>query len=198
MTIVTKTVLIIRLFNHSSISFQGLAKLLMDNNNGTVPLFVYFSKEPPARRQDVLYKSNLKLSTLFNVTYHYRADAVISLPFVKFVPRDFDGKDQSFKNLRSFQEHSLGIWQFAPNRNKSSTLNRDISYKTKDILWMVSHCTTDSHREDYVEKLQRELSTLAIDIFGKCGKHQLPKSNLGGEKPGIATISMSKTFLRNF
>ena len=61
---------------------------------------------------------------------------------------------------------------------------------------MVSHCTTDSRREDYVKRLQSELSTLSIDILGKCGKDLLPKSDLGGEKLGNATISMSnKKFL---
>lgn len=37
--------------------------------------------------------------------------------------------------------------------------------KSKDILWLVSHCKTNSHREDYVAELSRFVN---IDKFGKC------------------------------
>ena len=51
-------------------------------------------------------------------------------------------------------------------------LKKDLSKKTKDIAWIVSHCETDSKREAFVEKLQN-LTSLQIDIYGKCGKQGL-------------------------
>ncbi len=51
-------------------------------------------------------------------------------------------------------------------------LSRDLSFKTKDIAWIVSHCETDSHRERYVDAL-RNWTTLQIDVFGECGKENL-------------------------
>jgi hypothetical protein len=33
-----------------------------------------------------------------------------------------------------------------------------LSFKTKDIAWIVSHCETDSHREVYVDALKNATS----------------------------------------
>lgn len=40
------------------------------------------------------------------------------------------------------------------------------SEKTRDVVWFVSDCSTDSRREDYVKELQKFID---IDIYGKCG-----------------------------
>ena len=40
--------------------------------------------------------------------------------------------------------------------------------RPKDIAWMVSHCNTESQREQLVNDL-REVTKLSVDIFGKCG-----------------------------
>ena len=53
-----------------------------------------------------------------------------------------------------------------------NVLKNDLSKKKKDIAWIVSHCETDSKREAFVEKLQN-LTSLQIDIYGKCGKQGL-------------------------
>ena len=63
-------------------------------------------------------------------------------------------------------------------------INRDISYKTKGILWIVSHCSTESRREEYVEKLRDQLTNLSIDILGGCGNNTLEDDNLIGESLG--------------
>ena len=54
-------------------------------------------------------------------------------------------------------------------------MKRDLSLKSKDIAWIVSHCETDSKREAYVEKLQK-ITSLKIDVYGKCGKQGLKLS----------------------
>ena len=51
-----------------------------------------------------------------------------------------------------------------------------MSKKTKLAYWIVSHCKTDSKREEYVKKLEEQLSALSIDILGKCGKDILPSN----------------------
>ena len=72
-----------------------------------------------------------------------------------------------------------------PKSLPRSVFNRSFSYKYKDILWIVSHCETDSKREDYVKKLRKELSTLSIDILGECGEDKLPTQyKLKGETLG--------------
>ena len=40
------------------------------------------------------------------------------------------------------------------------------SKRNSSVLWMVSHCKTQSHREDYVKELSKYIN---IDIVGKCG-----------------------------
>ena len=114
------------------------------------------------------------------MTYTYRRDAVVSSPYGKFIE-----KDESRNENNVLQDNSLPKWKSMPNLLPSSVLNRDFSYKEKDILWIVSHCRTDSKREVYVKKLQKELSTLSIDILGECGKDQLPTQHkLKGETLG--------------
>ena len=53
--------------------------------------------------------------------------------------------------------------QARPYRNYIQIANN----KTKDAIWIVSHCQTYSKRENYVEILKKYIS---IDILGKCGE----------------------------
>jgi alpha-1,3-fucosyltransferase len=151
----------------------------MEKNDETYPLFVYFFKEPPGKDQDVVYKENKKFSDLFNITYTYRRDSVIPFTYGKVLPK------YSTENMnKAIQDNSIVEWKPVPKKLPNSIERRDLTYKTKGILWMVSHCTTDSRREDYVKKLQSHLSTLSIDIMGKCGENSLPESNSDGQKLG--------------
>ena len=65
-------------------------------------------------------------------------------------------------------------------RNNSSvsdnvTNNYESSYRTKkkSISWFVSNCRTPSHREAFVEQLQKYID---VDIFGECGQNVCPRS----------------------
>ena len=165
--------------NLSIILFQNLRQSLMEKNQGHYPLFVYFFKEPPMKFLDKAYK---KQSNLFDITYTYRRDSDIPFLYGKVIPRDLEYTHAYNKMLQS----KLAMeWRPIPRNLSSFLSDRDFSYKTKDILWMVSHCKTDSRREDYVKKLQNHLSTLSIDIMGKCGNDTLPKSHVGGRQPGV-------------
>ena len=48
----------------------------------------------------------------------------------------------------------------------------------KDIAWLVSHCHTQSKREDYVEEMKKS-KDLEIDIFGECASSsfEIPRSD---------------------
>ena len=154
--------------NLSNILFQNFRQEIMEKNQGHYPLFVYFFKEPPGRSMDEAYR---KQSNLFDITYTYRRDSEIPFTYSKVIPRDFEYTQGYNKILQS----KLAIeWRPIPRKLPSFLNDRDFSYKKKDILWMVSHCKTDSRREDYVKKLQSHLSTLSVDVMGKCGNNSLP------------------------
>ena len=51
-------------------------------------------------------------------------------------------------------------------KNKDKLPNGFFPHKTELIVWYVSHCKTDSKREDYILKLSKYLP---IHIYGKCG-----------------------------
>ena len=56
----------------------------------------------------------------------------------------------------------------------------ELSQRTKDIAWMVSHCKTNSKREDYVSEMQK-FDQLQVDIYGKCGNLSQPSKTEGLE-----------------
>ena len=163
----------------SCILFQNFRQALMEKNQGHDPLFVYFFKEPPNKFLDNAYK---KQSNFFNITYTYRRDSDIPFLYGKVIPRDLK-YTHAYNQI--LQSKLVLKWRPIPKNLPSFLKNRDFSYKTKGILWMVSHCKTNSRREDYVKKLQSHLSTLSIDILGKCGNDTLPKKHVNGRQPGV-------------
>lgn len=46
--------------------------------------------------------------------------------------------------------------------------------KSKGAAWFVSHCQTNSRREDFVRKLQKHIQ---VDIYGGCGPMKCPRGN---------------------
>ena len=158
----------------SSFLFQNFRQELIENNQGHYPMFVYFDKEPPGTFLNKAYK---KQSNLFDITCTYRRDSDIPFTYGKVIPRYLEYNQEYNKILQS----KLAMkWRPVPKDLPSFLNDRDFSYKTKDILWMVSHCKTDSRREDYVKKLQSHLSTLSVDIMGKCGNNSLPNKIVDG------------------
>lgn len=82
----------------------------------------------------------------FNLTASYRHDSDIFLPYGQLIAR---------------------------NHNSDFESNIDIRYKIKPVVWFVSNCHTQSHRENYVKKLSQMVQ---VDIYGKCGKLNCPHS----------------------
>lgn len=42
------------------------------------------------------------------------------------------------------------------------------------VSWMVSHCETESRREDYVRELREHIQ---VDVYGGCGNLSCPRSD---------------------
>ena len=55
-------------------------------------------------------------------------------------------------------------------RKRASITAELILSKNKNIMWIVSHCETDSKREMYVAELSKHID---VDVFGGCGDKQL-------------------------
>ena len=65
--------------------------------------------------------------------------------------------------------------------------------KTKLVAWANSHCSTESHREDYVAELQKHVP---VDIFGYCtGVYCGNKKTIEGHKICAEKLSPYKFYL---
>ncbi|CAH1801952.1 unnamed protein product, partial [Owenia fusiformis] len=99
--------------------------------------YIFLSTEAPTR--DFFRKQNLSaLNGFFNMTATYRSDSDLPLPYGYF------------------------YWLKKKNNPKDY-----FKGKTKSILWVVSHCGTESKREKFVRMLKTFVN---VDTFGKCGK----------------------------
>ena len=85
----------------------------------------------------------------------------------------FQGFENSFNWTMTYSEHSdvplpygalkLKPLDTVPQRNYQAIAEN----KTRDAIWIVSHCQTNSKREKYVDILKHYID---IDILGKCGR----------------------------
>ena len=99
--------------------------------------YIFLSPEPP-----VLFAEQqiAKFNHIFNWTMSYRLDSDIPYLYGEVTP------------------HSTP----PPFVNQPVKTNKD---KTKLVAWFVSHCSTQSRREAYVDQLSRYIS---VDIYGAC------------------------------
>ena len=90
-----------------------------------------------------------------------------------YTPKLFQGVQNSFNWTMTYSEHSDLPLPYGALKLKSINTMPQRNYlavsknKTKDALWIVSHCKTGSKREKYVDILKQYLN---IDILGKCGR----------------------------
>ena len=93
----------------------------------------------------------MKYNEMFNWTMTYRDDSDIPFKYGEISPKQKSSKKMATKNYTAI-----------------------LSSKSRDVAWIVSHCTTHSKREAYVQELSRYV---AVDIYGACNnKTQLPCS----------------------
>ena len=136
----------------------------MQKNHGKLPDFVYFNKEAMNPSTDGRFQSDPNYARLFNIIYTFRLDSTVKFPYGRIVER-------SLNHLKDAPNKELS-WLQPPAVLPDNIAKLDFSNKTKDILWMVSHCDTYSKREEYVKHL-RKATNLTIDVLGKCGKDVL-------------------------
>lgn len=107
--------------------------------------------ESPTSVLDVGWSNLRKYAGLFNLTMTYRYDSDIPAPYGHLA-------------------------ELPARRNKEfdKELRRSIEKKTKLVAWFVSHCSTRSQREKFVEELQRYVP---VDVYGYCGTLQCEKSS---------------------
>lgn len=110
---------------------------------------VFFSQESPVHTWGSRVDPN-KFEGYFNWTMTYRFDSDIPLSY---------GRIKALSKPSKMQHASSVI----KSHNKTNNL----------VAWMVSHCQTDSRREDYVKELKLHIG---IDIYGDCGTFKCPRS----------------------
>ena len=106
-------------------------------------VWIVLQQESPQMHQ-LLYHRNapVHLSNKINWTMTYSKNADIYLPYGRF------------RHLGQQRIQQRDYVQIANS-------------KSKDAVWIVSHCKTYSKREDYVKILRQYIS---VDIFGRCGR----------------------------
>ncbi|CAL1293403.1 unnamed protein product [Larinioides sclopetarius] len=105
--------------------------------------WIFFSLEAPPYSH---FHGLSFMRNMFNWTMTYRKDSDIVIPYGKAVRT----------NQSSFSLNDLySLWKA----------------KSKMAVWMVSHCDTDSKREEYVEELANHMDVVT---YGSCGVAMCP------------------------
>ncbi len=127
--------------------------------------YVFFTQEPPSGLEE--YADSFFVDDYYNWTMTYRLDSDIPFIYGRITPKE---------SAPTSPEQMTNLIKQATDQK---TLNR-AKNKLKLVAWMVSHCTTDGRREEYVKQMQKYIN---IDIYGDCGKlkcnrHELFSSTL--------------------
>ncbi|RUS91521.1 hypothetical protein EGW08_000742 [Elysia chlorotica] len=124
-------------------------------------IWVMFSVEAPSRKNDHSQLDYEGLKGQFNLTMTYRLDSDIPYPYGRLQMRDVpDTRD----------------------------LDKVYSRKRFQVAWLVSHCTTSSKREDYVQRLQA--AGLEVHIYGSCGNYSCHDGGTNADPSSFAPDSI--------
>lgn len=107
--------------------------------------WVFWSMEPPPYS---VFAGFNYMHDMFNWTMSYRHDSDVYEPYAKLVPRN---------ETKAPKKDHRALWKS----------------KQKQAVWMVSHCDTDSKREEFVRELKKHIE---VDVYGACGDRVCPKS----------------------
>ncbi|CAL4102815.1 unnamed protein product, partial [Meganyctiphanes norvegica] len=124
----------------------------------------------------------------WTITYHSDSDITDLYGALRDIYEPSPHKHAGFldRNTPAFSAYSATINSFSfakDDAEKSSIiksvlsdlLQQRIATRTKTVLWIVSHCVTDSGRELYVSELQQYLP---VDIYGLCGPLSCGRNHL--------------------
>jgi len=116
--------------------------------------YIFLQQESPSTSPlDVtLYKN------VFNLTMTYKLNSDIQLLYGRIKPK------------LSAPKTSMEVERLISKARFMKKLS-----KTKYVVWMVSHCETDSFRETYVKQLQKYID---VDVIGECeaGNYSCPRN----------------------
>ena len=116
--------------------------------------WVLFGGEAPPQCMEVWPKSNIldRIRHQFNISSMYTLDSAVPLSL-------------PYKCIFNKDAHKTSA---VPGINVAEN-------RMHNVVWLVSHCKTQSQREDYVEALRQHID---VDVYGECGnmscgsKHQ--------------------------
>ncbi|XP_060575165.1 alpha-(1,3)-fucosyltransferase C-like [Ruditapes philippinarum] len=129
-------------------------------------VFVFLNNEPPLYIQ-MTDLSNEMFVNYFNWTMTYRTDSDIPFLYGTIVSNDEQNYTDYLNNVGRKRRNELHI-------NKDLDKDYSALYKQKDkgVFWIVSHCSTKSKREKYVDKMRENIK---VDQFGGCNENKIAR-----------------------
>eukprot|EP00090_Calanus_glacialis_P015520 TRINITY_DN24506_c0_g1_i1.p1 TRINITY_DN24506_c0_g1~~TRINITY_DN24506_c0_g1_i1.p1 ORF type:complete len:300 (-),score=57.38 TRINITY_DN24506_c0_g1_i1:824-1723(-) len=118
--------------------------------------YIMFSLEPASHCAYLNPWEEKVLKNFFNTTFSFRKDSDIYTPYGRIV----EHYDNTNLEVSQLQKEYLQSPLF-------SELKKKLSAKVDNVLWLGSHCETDSNREDYIKELDKHFD---ITIIGACAK----------------------------
>ncbi|RNA22862.1 alpha-(1-3)-fucosyltransferase C-like [Brachionus plicatilis] len=123
-------------------------------------LWMYYTMEPQRLSHCSSHYQLADLDNWFNLTATFKKDSDIVLDY------------KTFRNWSQIEHESIFVNEYKARRQKKNLIQaiQDLSSKSKkaSVVWFVSHCETNSKREDYVKELMKYVN---VDVFGKCSKN---------------------------
>lgn len=162
-------------------------------------IFFYLKKELPVKRslrQKYVFYSHEpsyeypicggKYNSFFNWTWTYRLDSDIR-----------SGHLVVRHEGRVIGPNADMHWINPKDMDPLSEESKDqLKSKTDAVAWLVSHCETMSHREDFARSLAEKLDSaydLGLDVYGKCSGRRYPV-----ERTPVKTIKENYYFYLAF
>ncbi|KAH3856939.1 hypothetical protein DPMN_099534 [Dreissena polymorpha] len=133
-------------------------------------VFVFLNNEPPLYVHAKESVNAFSKPYLFNWTITYRKDSDIWMPYGHIIPR-YQSKAKFLEKLESGTCDRIPEVASTVEVFQDKPYNEIFKNKTEHILWIVSHCKTQSKREKYVKEMQKFTK---VDIFGACSGKKPP------------------------
>lgn len=120
-------------------------------------IWMYYTMESQRLSYCSSHYKLTELDNWFNLTATFKKDSDIVLDY------------KTFRNWSQIEYESIFVNVYKSRREKTNIIEsiQDLSSKSKKatVVWFVSHCQTNSKREDYVKELMKYVN---VDVYGKC------------------------------
>lgn len=113
--------------------------------------WVAYDMEAPPQSTWLTTRNNNRYKNAFNFSSFFSKDSAVP----------FSGGNQRYINIDKYTEIMKSKKDFSKG-------------KKRPVVWIVSHCETQSKRESYVQELQKYID---VDIYGGCGKKLCTERN---------------------